>query len=206
MRPVSEIGRRLTTADKGSSAESSAAAERHFTLELCCCRVGETPQLQRLLALLSCVGICSEWRWYDIVMVLGYLPKAGDGSHRDCDTPDKPNVYYANDPGRIYLRPGLLHDREWLLKSFSGEVLTLKKVPELGFITTMVDLKTGLLIAESPRYKEKLHVEHKSDQSIKGREVMEVYSQAFENLRCSREGLFSSDASTRLEIFGQNKP
>ncbi|GER33249.1 nitrilase, partial [Striga asiatica] len=30
-------------------------------------------------------------------------------------------------------------------------------------------------------------------------------AQAFENLRCSREGLSSSDASTRLEIFGHNK-
>ncbi|GER51980.1 P-loop containing nucleoside triphosphatehydrolases superfamily protein [Striga asiatica] len=48
------------------------------------------------------------WRCYDIVTVLGYLPKAGDGSHRDCDTPDKPNVYYANDPGKLYIRPSKL--------------------------------------------------------------------------------------------------
>ncbi|GER29852.1 MATE efflux family protein [Striga asiatica] len=104
---------RLTTADKGSSAETSAAAERHYTVEPCGCRVGEIPQLQRrerlsgtvgldgvdgdrasrrrvrrlgifslwsnfllLLAVSSCVGICLEWRWYDIVTVLaGYLPE-----------------------------------------------------------------------------------------------------------------------------------
>ncbi|CAA0815509.1 Molybdenum cofactor sulfurase [Striga hermonthica] len=75
---------------------------------------------------------------------------------------------------------GLLHDREWLLKSSSGEILTQKKVPELGFITTLVDLKSGLLIVESSRCKEKLHVELKPGQSIAGREVMEVYSQRYE--------------------------
>ncbi|KAK6149517.1 hypothetical protein DH2020_017042 [Rehmannia glutinosa] len=75
---------------------------------------------------------------------------------------------------------GLLHDREWLLKSLSGEILTQKKVPEMGFITTLVDLKLGLLIVESPRCKEKLQIELKSGQSIAGREVMEIYSQRYE--------------------------
>ncbi|KAL3643160.1 Molybdenum cofactor sulfurase [Castilleja foliolosa] len=75
---------------------------------------------------------------------------------------------------------GLLHDREWLLKSSSGEILTQKKVPEMGFITTLVDLKLGLLIVESPRCKEKLKIELTSGQYIADREVMEIYSQSYE--------------------------
>lgn len=72
---------------------------------------------------------------------------------------------------------GLLHDREWLLKSLSGEILTQKKVPEMGFITTLVDFKLGMLVVESPRCKEKLQIELTSDQSIGEREVMEMHSQ-----------------------------
>ncbi|KAL6562442.1 Molybdenum cofactor sulfurase [Orobanche gracilis] len=75
---------------------------------------------------------------------------------------------------------GLLHDREWLLRSLSGEILTQKKVPEMGFITTLVDLKLGLLIVESPRCKELLHIELASGQSNAGREVIEIYSQMYE--------------------------
>ncbi|PIN09781.1 Molybdenum cofactor sulfurase [Handroanthus impetiginosus] len=72
---------------------------------------------------------------------------------------------------------GLLHDREWLLKSLSGEILTQKKVPEMGFITTLVDLKLGLLIVESPRCKKKLEIDITAGQSIAERQVMEIYSQ-----------------------------
>ncbi|KAL0443167.1 UNVERIFIED_CONTAM: Molybdenum cofactor sulfurase [Sesamum latifolium] len=75
---------------------------------------------------------------------------------------------------------GLLHDREWLLKSLSGEILTQKKVPEMGFITTLVDLKLGRLIVGSPRCKEKLQIELASGQCIAEREVMEIYSQRYE--------------------------
>lgn len=75
---------------------------------------------------------------------------------------------------------GLLHDREWLLKSLSGEILTQKKVPEMGFITTLVDLKLGRLIVESLRCKEKLQIELTSGQCIAEREVMEIYSQRYE--------------------------
>ncbi|KAL8469454.1 hypothetical protein ACS0TY_032339 [Phlomoides rotata] len=75
---------------------------------------------------------------------------------------------------------GLLHDREWLLKSLSGEILTQKKVPELGLITTLVDLKLGILVVESPRCKEKLQIELTSDQSIGEREVIEIHSQRHE--------------------------
>ncbi|KAK4439592.1 Molybdenum cofactor sulfurase [Sesamum alatum] len=75
---------------------------------------------------------------------------------------------------------GLLHDREWLLKSLNGEILTQKKVPEMGFITTLVDLKLGRLIVESLRCKEKLQIELTSGQCIAEREVMEIYSQRYE--------------------------
>ncbi|XP_042007194.1 molybdenum cofactor sulfurase-like isoform X2 [Salvia splendens] len=75
---------------------------------------------------------------------------------------------------------GLLHDREWLLKSFSGEILTQKKVPEMGLISTLVDLKLGLLIVESPRCKEKMQIELASAQCIGKREVMEIHSRRYE--------------------------
>ncbi|KAK4398729.1 Molybdenum cofactor sulfurase [Sesamum angolense] len=75
---------------------------------------------------------------------------------------------------------GLLHDREWLLKSLSGEILTQKKVPEMGFITTLVDLKLGRLIVGSLHCKEKLQIELTSDQCIDERQVMEIYSQRYE--------------------------
>ncbi|XP_047981964.1 molybdenum cofactor sulfurase isoform X2 [Salvia hispanica] len=75
---------------------------------------------------------------------------------------------------------GLLHDREWLLKSFNGEILTQKKVPEMGLISTLVDLKLGLLIVESPHCKEKMQIELSSAQCIGKREVMEIHSQRYE--------------------------
>ncbi|KAL7130624.1 hypothetical protein ABFS83_13G147100 [Erythranthe nasuta] len=75
---------------------------------------------------------------------------------------------------------GLLHDREWLLKSLSGEILTQKKVPEMGFITTVVDLKLGLLTVESPRCKEKLEIGLTSSELIAEREVTEIYSQRYD--------------------------
>ncbi|KAG6405172.1 hypothetical protein SASPL_132758 [Salvia splendens] len=75
---------------------------------------------------------------------------------------------------------GLLHDREWLLKSFNGEILTQKKVPEMGLISTLVDLKLGLLIVESPRCKEKMQIELSSARCIGKREVMEIHSQRYE--------------------------
>ncbi|KAL3734047.1 hypothetical protein ACJRO7_023404 [Eucalyptus globulus] len=58
---------------------------------------------------------------------------------------------------------GLLHDREWLLKSLAGEILTLKKVPELCSISASIDFNQALLIVESPRCKEKLVINIKSD-------------------------------------------
>ncbi|KAJ8433039.1 hypothetical protein Cgig2_009139 [Carnegiea gigantea] len=53
---------------------------------------------------------------------------------------------------------GLLHDREWLLKVPSGEILTQKKAPEMSLISTFIDLSQGLLFVESPRCKTELQI------------------------------------------------
>ncbi|KAF9589840.1 hypothetical protein IFM89_028775, partial [Coptis chinensis] len=53
---------------------------------------------------------------------------------------------------------GLLHDREWLLKCPSGEVLTQKKVPEMCLISTSLDLSRGIIFVESPRCEKKLQI------------------------------------------------
>lgn len=52
----------------------------------------------------------------------------------------------------------------------------------MGLIKTLVDLKLGLLMVESPRCKEKLQIELTSDELIAEREVMEIYSQRYEFL------------------------
>lgn len=49
----------------------------------------------------------------------------------------------------------------------------------MGLITTLVDLKLGLLIVESPRCKEKMQIELTSGQSIGKREVMTIHSQRY---------------------------
>ncbi|KAF5781412.1 putative molybdenum cofactor sulfurtransferase [Helianthus annuus] len=74
---------------------------------------------------------------------------------------------------------GLLYDREWLLKSMNGEILTQKKAPEMNFIATKIDLKTGILYVESPRCKEKLLIELKSNLSAAVEEI-NVHAQRYE--------------------------
>ncbi|XP_076928561.1 molybdenum cofactor sulfurase-like isoform X2 [Bidens hawaiensis] len=74
---------------------------------------------------------------------------------------------------------GLLYDREWLLKSTNGEVLTQKKVPEMNFIGTNIDIKSGILHVESPRCKEKLVIELKSNLFASVEEI-NVHSQRYE--------------------------
>ncbi|KAK9153319.1 hypothetical protein Sjap_000799 [Stephania japonica] len=54
---------------------------------------------------------------------------------------------------------GLQHDREWLLRSPSGEVLTQKKVPEMCLISTFIDLEHGILFVESPRCEVKVQID-----------------------------------------------
>lgn len=76
-------------------------------------------------------------------------------------------------------RSGLLHDREWLLKSLNGEILTQKKVPEMCFISTYIDLKLGLLLVESPRCQTKLQIKLEAD-SYAGRDEFDVYAQRYE--------------------------
>ncbi|CAH9115320.1 unnamed protein product [Cuscuta epithymum] len=65
---------------------------------------------------------------------------------------------------------GLLHDREWLLRSASGEVLTQKKIPEMCLIKTSIDLELGVLFVESPRCTEKLQInlEYNSNDAVQG--------------------------------------
>ncbi|XP_075093077.1 molybdenum cofactor sulfurase isoform X2 [Nicotiana tabacum] len=69
---------------------------------------------------------------------------------------------------------GLLYDREWILKSTTGEILTQKKVPEMCYITTLIDLNLGKLFLESPRCKEKLQIELKSNSLATGRDEMDI--------------------------------
>ncbi|KAL2641505.1 hypothetical protein R1flu_009092 [Riccia fluitans] len=53
---------------------------------------------------------------------------------------------------------GLLYDREWLIKSTSGEVLTQKKCPRMWSIKTRIDLEKGWLHVESPNMKDGLDI------------------------------------------------
>ncbi|XP_023756038.1 molybdenum cofactor sulfurase isoform X2 [Lactuca sativa] len=76
---------------------------------------------------------------------------------------------------------GLLYDREWLLKSMNGEVLTQKKVPEMYYINTKIDLKMGMLHVESSRCKEKLSIELKSD-TFSVVEEINIHAQRYEVL------------------------
>ncbi|KAE9458442.1 hypothetical protein C3L33_09665, partial [Rhododendron williamsianum] len=75
---------------------------------------------------------------------------------------------------------GLLHDREWLLKSLSGEILTQKKVPEMCLISTFIDLNLGILFVESPRCKVKLQIRLRTDFSTAGGDELDLYSQRYE--------------------------
>nr|XP_043619000.1 molybdenum cofactor sulfurase isoform X2 [Erigeron canadensis] len=81
---------------------------------------------------------------------------------------------------------GLLYDREWLLKSMNGEILTQKKVPEMYFIGTKIDLKTGILHVESPRCKEKLLIKLKSNLAEVVEEIS-VHAQRYEVLGYNNE-------------------
>ncbi|XP_058218468.1 molybdenum cofactor sulfurase isoform X1 [Rhododendron vialii] len=75
---------------------------------------------------------------------------------------------------------GLLHDREWLLKSLSGEILTQKKVPEMCLISTYIDLNLGILFVESPHCKMKLQIRLRTDFSTAGGDELDLYSQRYE--------------------------
>lgn len=75
---------------------------------------------------------------------------------------------------------GLLHDREWLLRSLTGEILTQKKVPEMRLISTFIDCNRGILFVESPRCKVKLLINLQSDLYHGGKEQMDLHAQRYE--------------------------
>ncbi|XP_021738426.1 molybdenum cofactor sulfurase-like isoform X1 [Chenopodium quinoa] len=77
-------------------------------------------------------------------------------------------------------KTGLLHDREWLLRSPSGEILTQKKAPEMSLISTFIDLSQGILFVESPRCKTKLQILLKSVSYCLGREEMDMHGHIYE--------------------------
>lgn len=68
----------------------------------------------------------------------------------------------------------------------NGEILTQKKVPEMYFISTKIDLQTGVLHVESPRCKEKLLIELKSD-FLAAVEEINLHAQRYEVLGYDNE-------------------
>lgn len=78
---------------------------------------------------------------------------------------------------------GLKYDREWLLKSLTGEILTQKKVPEMSLINTFINLKQQMLSVESPRCQVKLQIKLESDLHLCGQEEFYLHSQRYE-VRC----------------------
>ncbi|KAK6934806.1 Molybdenum cofactor sulfurase, C-terminal, partial [Dillenia turbinata] len=74
---------------------------------------------------------------------------------------------------------GLWHDREWLLKSLSGEVLTQKKVPEMRLVSTYIDLNCNILFINSPHCKEKLKIELKSSSLTGGKQEINLNARRY---------------------------
>ncbi|XP_009361810.2 molybdenum cofactor sulfurase isoform X1 [Pyrus x bretschneideri] len=75
---------------------------------------------------------------------------------------------------------GLLHDREWVLTSPSGEILTQKKVPDMCFISTFIDLNEGILFVESPRCQARLPINILTDSCNGVREEIKLNGQRYE--------------------------
>ncbi|KAI5332642.1 hypothetical protein L3X38_022771 [Prunus dulcis] len=75
---------------------------------------------------------------------------------------------------------GLLHDREWVLTSLSGEILTQKKVPEMCFISTFIDLDKGIMFVKSPRCQVKLPINFITDSCNGGSEQIKLNGQRYE--------------------------
>lgn len=75
---------------------------------------------------------------------------------------------------------GLLHDREWLLKSQSGEILTQKKVPEMCLIGTYIDLNQEILVVKSLRCRDELPINLKPDSYNGGIDEIDLYGQRYE--------------------------
>ncbi|XP_011012124.1 PREDICTED: molybdenum cofactor sulfurase isoform X2 [Populus euphratica] len=75
---------------------------------------------------------------------------------------------------------GLQHDREWLLKSLTGEILTQKKVPDMCSVSAYIDLNKGIMFVESPRCREKMEINLKADSYPGGIEEIELHAQRYE--------------------------
>ncbi|KMZ64025.1 Molybdenum cofactor sulfurase [Zostera marina] len=73
---------------------------------------------------------------------------------------------------------GLLYDREWLLRSSSGEILTQKKVPEMIQVLTFIDLRQQVLLLESPNCQIKLQISLQSHGFVN--EELVLYGQRYE--------------------------
>ncbi|XP_011012128.1 PREDICTED: molybdenum cofactor sulfurase isoform X6 [Populus euphratica] len=73
---------------------------------------------------------------------------------------------------------GLQHDREWLLKSLTGEILTQKKVPDMCSVSAYIDLNKGIMFVESPRCREKMEINLKADSYPGGIEEIELHAQS----------------------------
>lgn len=73
---------------------------------------------------------------------------------------------------------GLLHDREWLLRGTSGDILTQKKVSDMCYITTFIDLDLGILFVKSPRCEETLHIEL-TQEFLAGKDDMYIHAQRY---------------------------
>ncbi|KAF6170534.1 hypothetical protein GIB67_031942 [Kingdonia uniflora] len=74
---------------------------------------------------------------------------------------------------------GLQHDREWLLKSTSGEILTQKKAPEMCLVSTFIDLTQGILVVESPRCEMKLKIILEKDPYYGKKQNVELRSKRY---------------------------
>ncbi|KAK4786501.1 hypothetical protein SAY86_003190 [Trapa natans] len=71
---------------------------------------------------------------------------------------------------------GFLHDRAWVLKSLTGEILTQKTVPILCLIGTYIDLSRGVLVVQSPLCKDKLEIDINPYSGNLGEEQVDLYS------------------------------
>ncbi|KAH9288390.1 hypothetical protein KI387_032507, partial [Taxus chinensis] len=69
---------------------------------------------------------------------------------------------------------GLLYDREWLVKSAFGEVLTQKKVPSMCSIRTVIDREKGKLVVTSPSCEEQLEILLEEDTSCNDKEDLHL--------------------------------
>ncbi|KAF5730824.1 molybdenum cofactor sulfurase [Tripterygium wilfordii] len=75
---------------------------------------------------------------------------------------------------------GLLLDREWLLKSLTGEVLTQKKVPKMCLLSTFIDLSQEIMFVESPHCPVKLEINLKANSYRAAIEEIDMHGQRYE--------------------------